>query len=266
MRRLVAVFLAFLAASPLGAGVLVEFSCLRPAPAEAGAVRNVSVAARLVDGVELEPGAVFSFNARMRQGARDFVEGTSYASGLVTSSDGGGICQVSSALYNLALLAGLDVLERQPHSVRDPAAAYVPAGLDAAVAASAGLDLRLANPLPFAVRLRASAQGPALKVWLEGEGELQEKRWVETAELERKPKRVVWEGERAARKKEAYAVLRQGFDGLRVGRRLFIADASGNTRVVDLGVDRYLKVNEQRALKRPAARPKAGGKAVGKGG
>lgn len=240
------------------AGTLVEFSCQRPEPAEAGALHNVSVAARAVDGLRLAAGASFSFNAAMARARGSFVEGTSYASGLVTSSDGGGICQVSSALYNLALLGGLEILERQPHSIRDPAAAYVPAGLDAAVAASAQLDLSFLNSLAFPIQLRAKADGPRLRVWLEGEGVLAERRWVEVEELERRPHRVIWEGERQARKGEAYDILRRGFDGLRVSRLLHVADASGNTRVQALGVDRYMRVHERRlvsSLKKKEAAP-----------
>jgi hypothetical protein len=253
---LAAAFFACLAGAALGrAAELAEFSCQRPEPAEAGALHNVSVAAHLVDGLRLEPGAVFSFNAAMRPGQGSFVEGTSYANGLVTSSDGGGICQVSSALYNLALLSGLEVAERQPHSIRDPAAAYVPAGLDAAVAASAQLDLSFLNSLAFPVTLRARAEGPRLKVWLEGKGALPERRWVEVKELERRPRGVLWEGERQGRRGEAYDVLRKGFDGLRVSRTLYIADASGNTRAQPLGVDRYLKVNERRVV-RPSPKKK----------
>lgn len=69
--------------------------------------------------------------------------------GVLVPAWGGGVCQTSTTLYNAALLAGLEVLERHPHAI---APQYVAPGLDAAVAQGIA-DLRLRNPYPFPVRI-----------------------------------------------------------------------------------------------------------------
>src|SRR5262245_33061199 len=74
---------------------LGAYECTRPEPWERGALKNVSIAAGLINGLVLAPGEKFSFNGAMEPGLDRFVEGTSYASGRVVTSDGGGICQVS---------------------------------------------------------------------------------------------------------------------------------------------------------------------------
>jgi hypothetical protein len=77
---------------------------------------------------------------------------------------GGGVCQVSSTLYAAALLTDLAVIERHAHAMPVP---YVEPGLDATV--SSVLDLKIQNPHPFAVQIRASAQERRLQVELWGE-------------------------------------------------------------------------------------------------
>jgi len=104
---------------------------------------NLEIAAKTLDGTVVMPGAVFSFNdiiglATEEKGyrrAKIFIDGRE-EEGL-----GGGICQLSSALYNAALAGGLEIVERHPHS-RD--VDYVPEGRDAATAYG-GVDFRFRN-------------------------------------------------------------------------------------------------------------------------
>lgn len=107
-------------------------------------VANVENGTRLVNGVTLYPGETFS----MLELVTPFTEANgyqmagSYLNGLVVDSLGGGICQVSTTLYNAVLRAELEISERSNHSM---SVAYVPLSADAAIAESAGKDFRFTN-------------------------------------------------------------------------------------------------------------------------
>lgn len=91
---------------------------------------NLRLAAEAINGYVIEPGATFSFNEVVGDttAERGYKEApVLYSSGL-GSSDGGGICQVSTALYIAAVKADLEIVERHPHSVPSD---YAPIGLDA---------------------------------------------------------------------------------------------------------------------------------------
>ena len=70
----------------------------------------------------------------------------SYLNGMVVESLGGGICQVSTTLYNAVLLAELEVVERHNHSME---VSYVQPSADAAIAESAGKDFKFRNNLDY---------------------------------------------------------------------------------------------------------------------
>jgi len=234
-------------AGPLGSAELASYSCERPKPWEAGALVNVSAAAALLDGRSLAPGEVFSFNACMDQGLDRFVDGTSYADGRVVRSNGGGICQVSSCLYNAVLLSGLEVLERANHSLYDPAAAYVPPGRDAMVTRQGHSDFKFRNSTASTLSLRAWAEGGKVSVELLGRQRHPRRRWIETELLERRPLELITVQDSGLRPGERRR-LRQGFDGLKVESRLCWAGVDGLTRCASLAVDRYQKVDERWAL------------------
>jgi vancomycin resistance protein YoaR len=91
-------------------------------------VNNLNTASRAVSGTFLAPGEVYSMN--------DTVSGANYEEGHVivnnatSSALGGGLCQVTSTLYNAALYAGLEIVERNPHATQLP---YIRPGRDATV-------------------------------------------------------------------------------------------------------------------------------------
>jgi vancomycin resistance protein YoaR len=242
MRGLLLVLL--LAASRAWAMELSAYDCERPQPWEAGSIANVAIAADLINGIILKPGQEFSFNAAMGKGLDRFVPGTSYASGRVVTSDGGGICQVSSGLYNAVLLAGLEVLERGTHSLYDPAAAYVPAGRDAMVTRVGRSDLRFRNSTAAPLTISASAEGGKLQIRLLGRQRHPRRRWVESEVLQRTPMRLLQRPDASLAPGERQ-LRRKGFDGLTVKSRLCYADSQGVTRCASLGTDRYMKVDER---------------------
>jgi len=93
---------------------------------------NIRLAAKFIDGALVPPGGNFSFNETVgeRTESKGFREAGVYINGKVDTGIGGGICQVSTTLYNSVLLADLPVVERSNHSLTVP---YVPLSRDAAV-------------------------------------------------------------------------------------------------------------------------------------
>lgn len=134
-------------------------------PAEDGRASNIATAARELDGVVLPPGGVFSFNEAVgpRVSERGYREAPVLVEGQFVEGVGGGVCQLSTTFYNAALLAGLKVLSRAPHS---RPVWYVALARDAAVADGL-IDLKLRNPYPYplAVSARASEGELAVRLW-----------------------------------------------------------------------------------------------------
>ncbi len=119
---------------------------------------NIELAVRALDGAIIPAHGELSFNEIVgpRRPEDGYREATTYIGDRTASQIGGGICQVSSTLYNAALYAGLDVAERHAHS---RPVASVPPGRDATVAYGTA-DLRLRNPWEDKLVLRAKV-GPA---------------------------------------------------------------------------------------------------------
>ncbi|MCX7800891.1 MAG: VanW family protein [Fimbriimonadales bacterium] len=93
---------------------------------------NIRAASRKIDGWVLMPGERFSFNGVVGKRTIDkgFREAGIYVNGRHDTGVGGGICQVSTTLYNAALLANLKIVRRANHSLPVP---YAPVGRDATV-------------------------------------------------------------------------------------------------------------------------------------
>ncbi|MCR5615715.1 MAG: VanW family protein [Saccharofermentans sp.] len=93
---------------------------------------NIALACEKINGTKLEPGEEFSFNGVVgqRTTANGFKEATVIQGGQYEQGLGGGICQVSSTLYNAVVMANLEVTERNAHAWPS---SYVPEGLDATV-------------------------------------------------------------------------------------------------------------------------------------
>lgn len=89
----------------------------------------------MINGILVKPQEIFSFNKYVgpAEKADGYKESTIIANGIFVNGYGGGICQVSSTLYNAILLANLPIVERYNHSVYGDATRYVPLGQDAAV-------------------------------------------------------------------------------------------------------------------------------------
>ncbi len=122
-----------------------------------GKVQNLRVAARHLDGTLLAPGAVFSFWKQLGRASRlrGFARGRMLREGCIVPATGGGLCQLSNALYDMALTAGCEIVERHAHSRRVPGSRAAQ-GRDATVAWNyVDLRFRSARPLLLCVRLDA---------------------------------------------------------------------------------------------------------------
>ena len=117
-------------------------------------VYNISKACATLNGVKIKPGEEFSFNntiGPMGEG-NGFKKATGFDSnGKLIQISGGGMCQVSSTLYNVALLANLEITERHAHSRR---VKYVPADKDATIYYGS-LDLKFRNNTPNDLKITA---------------------------------------------------------------------------------------------------------------
>lgn len=134
---------------------------------DANRAENLRVAAETLDGAVIEPGETFSFNERIGDVEQDprYRNAAVIEGGEMVSGSGGGICQVSTALYIAALKADLEIVERHPHSV---ASDYAPIGLDATLVYGV-MDLRIRNAGDAPVRIKASAVGQTVEVSIIGE-------------------------------------------------------------------------------------------------
>ncbi len=127
---------------------------------------NLRRGAALIDASVIEPGGTWSFWDRVGRPSarRGFAPGRNLVEGRLVRQPGGGLCQLSSLLYHLGLLGGLEAAERHAHSVdiyREEER-YAPLGADATVVWGFK-DLRLRNPHPFPVALCCALEdGPRL--------------------------------------------------------------------------------------------------------
>lgn len=117
-------------------------------------VNNLRVALNLLNGKVIMPGETFSYNSVVggATAAQGFKPAATFVGGRVTSEVGGGICQTVSTLYNTALLANLEIVQRKAHSLP---VAYVPASRDATVYYPS-IDFKFKNTRAYPIKIVTS--------------------------------------------------------------------------------------------------------------
>ena len=125
-------------------------------------INNIEVASGHLNNMIVMPGQEVSVSdaIKPRTTANGYKSAGAYLNGRTVPAIGGGICQVSSTVYNAVKNAGLTVLERHPHSMP---VHYLPLGLDAAISAGSK-DLRFRNDYSAPVILQAYTEGKTLIV------------------------------------------------------------------------------------------------------
>ena len=127
---------------------------------------NIRLACEALNGTIVNPGQAFSFNDTT--GARTVEKGykpaTAYLNGEIVQEPGGGVCQVSSTLYNAVIFAGLKTTERKAHTYEP---SYVTPGEDAAVSYG-GPDFKFVNTSDYPIAIKTSFSAPELTISVYG--------------------------------------------------------------------------------------------------
>ncbi len=127
---------------------------------------NLQLAINKINGIVLLPGEEFSYNKVVgeRTIAAGYKDAKIYSNGEVVDGLGGGICQVSSTLYNTALLANLEITERRNHQF---VTSYVDAGRDATVVYGSQ-DFKFKNNRNYPIKIEASLNSGIAKISIYG--------------------------------------------------------------------------------------------------
>lgn len=130
---------------------------------------NIKLACSKLDGRILKPGEAFSMNETL--GPRNIESGYKEAPVIfkneLVQGTGGGICQVTTTLYDTVLLAKMDILERSPHSMP---LGYVKPGQDATIA-EGSIDFKFINSKDYPVCISAEVKGGSLRIRILGKSE-----------------------------------------------------------------------------------------------
>ena len=129
--------------------------------------KNLANAAGLINGSVVLPGETFSVHDTISPLTEEngYYAAPSYSKGEVVDSIGGGVCQVSTTLYNAVLRAELEIVERAPHSM---VVSYVKPSMDAAIAGDYK-DFKFRNDSEVPILIRGGAGGGTIWFTVYGE-------------------------------------------------------------------------------------------------
>ena len=138
-------------------------------PEEVDRTYNMLLASNKVNGTVLKPGDVFSYNKVVgeRTVAAGYRNAKVFENGRVVDGLGGGICQVSSTIYNAVLYANLEIVERKNHSF---SVVYTPLGQDATVVMNQ-IDFKFRNNTKNPIKIVSSVSGGLCTVKILGTAE-----------------------------------------------------------------------------------------------
>ena len=129
----------------------------------AGKIHNLRLAVKELDGVEVPAGKVLSFWKQIGRASRlkGFVVGRELREGCIIPNVGGGLCQLSNALYDAALQAGFEIVERHAHTQVIPGS-LAEKGRDATVFWNY-VDLRFRSENVFRIEAKLDAENLTIK-------------------------------------------------------------------------------------------------------
>lgn len=127
---------------------------------------NLRLAATKINGTVLMPGEEFSYNKVVgkRTIAAGYKEAAIYSNGEVASGLGGGICQITSTLYNAVLFSNLEITQRQNHTF---VPSYVVGGRDATVVYGS-IDFKFKNNRDYPIKITATVKNGVAQVSIRG--------------------------------------------------------------------------------------------------
>lgn len=207
---------------------------------DAGRSYNIGVAAGALDGVLIPPGETFSFNEMV--GPRSSEYGYMNAKVIINNEFvdglGGGVCQVSSTLYNTVLLANLEILERSSHSLP---VFYVPPGRDATVTFE-HIDFRFRNSSPRYIYLKTLVKPGRITVKIYGNSNSRREVTIRTRVVETIPFKETYQEDPSLMQGET-RTKRQGISGMRVTAERVVLD-NGIYKVENLPASFYRPVDQ----------------------
>ena len=145
--------------------LLAEFST-NYNPGAKDRTTNLRLASNKINNTVVLPGETFSYNKVVgkRTTEAGYKEAPSYAGGKVVNDIGGGICQITSTLYNAVVLANLDIVSRSNHQF---VPSYVKAGRDATVVYGA-IDFKFKNTRKYHIKIKSTVSGGVARVQIYG--------------------------------------------------------------------------------------------------
>lgn len=217
-----------------------------------GRSANIEHAVNLIDGSVIYPGEEFSVFDTIGPltGSNGYSLAGSYIDGEIVDSYGGGVCQVSTTLYNAVILAELEITERFPHSME---VSYVPDSMDAAIATGVK-DMKFKNNTDAPIFIEGYCKDRNMYFNVYGEDTREEGRVVsyvseiisqEAPTLEFKPTNeaigIYREGQGAHIGKSARLWKVVTVDGVEVSREIFNTSRYKSApRVVEVGIASHL--------------------------
>ncbi|KAF1086595.1 Vancomycin B-type resistance protein VanW [Sporotomaculum syntrophicum] len=216
-----------------------------------GRTYNIKVAAAALDGLLLAPGDDFSFNQVV--GPRSSEAGYKSANVIVNNEFvqglGGGVCQVSSTLYNAVLLANLQILERSNHTLP---VSYVPIGQDATVSYGA-IDFRFANNQENYIYITSLVEGNTITFKIYGNQANSPRVEVTSWITETIPQKVIYEDDPNLAAGEQ-VIKQKGNNGFKVASARHVWE-NGEKRTEQLPASYYHAVNRIVAVGTGKAKP-----------
>ncbi|MFZ5645716.1 MAG: VanW family protein [Bacillota bacterium] len=201
---------------------------------------NVKTAASALEGMLIKPSEVFSFNEVV--GPRSTEAGYKNAKVIINNELvdglGGGVCQVSSTLYNVVLLANFEIIDRANHSIP---VAYVAPGRDATVTDNY-LDFRFKNTTPNHVYIKTLIGPGRITIKLYGNSKYRKQVLIRTKVIETIPFKQVYEKDPTLKEGEV-KLKRQGSPGLRVLAERVVLE-NGQEKVQKLPASLYHPVSQ----------------------
>ena len=227
---------------------------------------NIRIASEKINGLILNPGEIFSFNNVVgpRTEATGFKVAHVYSGSKVVDGIGGGICQVSSTLYNAVVFADLEIVYRTNHSLP---VSYVPLGRDATVSYGT-IDFKIKNNKEAPVKFEVIADGNRLTVNVYGRKKYQKDISIETNVVGYTQYSVteikddtLYEGERKTEEKgsngtrtEAYKIVKE--NGEVISRTLLNKSSySPTSEVVRVGTKKKEEIPETPAPESAPVQP-----------
>lgn len=196
---------------------------------------NIDLAAKTINGTVLQPGEVFSQNetAGPYTEEKGYKEGIGYVGGELVKDFGGGVCNVSTTLYNTAIASNLEIVERHNHSMP---VSYVPYGQDAAVAYGYK-DFQFKNNTENPILIWTELIDNRLYMGFYGKEQAPEITW-EHETLSETETTTKYEINPDLNEGEENIIV-EGMDGKVVNSFLIIKDENGEEKVRELGESAY---------------------------